>query len=154
MLVRCAATSISRQSCTNRPGICRTSGWRWALIFEVGRLFEIGRQFSNHQASDCPIIEYYQGHRPIPQLAGRCPQSADRRPMPDRYSRCPDYLLMLLRLKKIREGVGNVYLGPTVHRLPIGDLDGRPTHPIILRSSFEKAFFRPKNPSYRHRRLM
>ena len=92
MLVGCVATSIGRQSCTNLPGICRTSGWRRAMTFEIGRLFKIGRQSIDHRVPTGRFQRTSPDDIPIPQLAWRCP-SPDAQPM------SPDYLSMLLRLR-------------------------------------------------------
>ena len=46
--------------------------------------------------------------------------------------------------EKIGKASEYFQLGPTVHRLPIGDEDDRPTTPIILRSSPENYIFRLK----------
>ena len=56
------------------------------MTFEVGRLFEIGRQTADYRASAIRFQRTSPDGLPIPQLAIRHPQSADRRLMP---GRCP-----------------------------------------------------------------
>ena len=68
MLVGCAATSIGSQSCTNQLDICRTSGCRQAMTFEIGRLFVICWQSAAHRTS----IGRFQGTSPddLPRIIG------------------------------------------------------------------------------------
>ena len=92
MLVGIAATSIGSQSCTNRSGICRTSGWRRAMDFEVGWLFEIGRQSADHRASGGRF------QRTACSTAGLEVPPVGR-PSPDARSMSRDYLSMLVWLE-------------------------------------------------------
>ena len=125
----------------NRQTIVYTSAGHMPEIrlnFEVGRLFPIGRQSADKRASPVDFI----GHRPMicrfRSWIQQCPQSADR-PM------SPDYLLMLLRLKK-SGGRRKVFNLPWPDSAPIADWRRRwpadtPANP--------QAIFRPKNPSDR-----
>ena len=150
MLVGCAATSIGRQSCTNRPGICRSSGWRRAMTFEVDRLYEIGRKSADHRASAIRFQRTSPDDSPIPQMALRWPQSADRRPIP---GRCPKVPVDASTTEKNREFVGISLIWP--NGAPISDCrrrwpaDTLDNPQIIAR----KCPFWPKDPLERHRSL-
>ena len=141
MLVGCAATSVGRQSCTNRPGSAgrRAGVARWplktadsfnrqAICRSVGVHRPISKEIARWSADSTADLE-------VP-LVGR--SSHDARPM------SPDYLSMLLRLKN-REGIGNVLTWPDV--APTTDwrrrwLADTPDNPQTIGRN---AIFRPEN---------
>ena len=73
------------------------------------------------------------------------PQSADRRPMSGRCSRCSGGIARLpvdaSTIEKNREGIGKTKTWPETCRL---ETDDQPTTPIILRSSPENDIFAQK----------
>ena len=104
MLFGCAATTVGSQSCTNRPDICRTSGWRRAMTFAVGRLFVIGRQSAVYRTSAGRFLRTQ--HDGLPTIIGRFNSWPGGAPSRQSVDRC------LVAVHDVRTGIT---------RLPVDD---------------------------------